>query len=51
MKQSEVMVTALNSYKREVKRLKSCSPDWKPIPLKEYIQRYYKKPEGKNTRS
>lgn len=48
MKQCEAMIAALNSYKRDVKRLKSCSPDWKPIPLKEYIKRYYNKDGSKN---
>jgi len=38
---------AINSYQKEVKRLKSCSPDWKPISLKEYIQGYNKKPDKK----
>jgi hypothetical protein len=50
MKRSEVSVLALNSYKREIKRLKSCSPDWKPISLKEYTQEYNKKIEDKNIR-
>ncbi|MCX6731067.1 MAG: hypothetical protein NTZ55_04410 [Candidatus Roizmanbacteria bacterium] len=48
MKQNEVSVSALNSYKREIKRLKSCSPEWKPISLKEYVQEYQKRSEVKN---
>jgi len=52
MKQSAAMATAaFNSYQREVKRLKSCSPEWKPISLKEYIQGYHKKARYKNSHS
>lgn len=51
MKQDKAMAVALNSYKRKVKLLKSCSPEWKPIPLKEYIQRYHKEMGDKITRS
>jgi hypothetical protein len=47
MKQSKELELALNSYKKEVERLRNCSPDWKPIPLKEYIQQYFKKAEQK----
>jgi len=49
MKHSDMMIQALQSYRREVKRLKSCAPDWKPIPLEEYIQRNFKKSGNKRS--
>ena len=52
MKQSTAMISAaINSYQKEVKRLKSCSPDWKPISLKEYMRDYQKKAGNKDLSS
>ena len=48
MKRNTAMNEALSSYQRDVRRLKSYSPDWKPISLKEYIQSYHKKSREKN---
>lgn len=51
MKRSTAMISAaINSYQKEVKRLKSCSPDWKPISLKEYMREYHNKLESKSSR-
>lgn len=43
MKKSENILRALHSYKRDMRRLKTYYPNWETIPLKEYIQRHYKK--------
>jgi len=52
MKQSPAIISAaLSSYQRKVKRLKNCSPEWKPISLKEYIQGYHKKARYRNSHS
>lgn len=43
MNQREERTSAINSYLREVERLKNFSPEWKPISLKKYIQEYQRR--------
>gem|GEM_PF-3843080 len=43
IKRGEALNLALALYKRQMKRLKNISPEWKPISLKEYINQYYKR--------
>lgn len=51
MKKNSMMAEALSSYERDIKRLKNCSPDWKPIALKEYILDYKKNTKNKTNTS
>lgn len=37
------MTSAVNSYHRDMKRLKSVSPEWKPVSLKKYVEEFQKK--------
>ncbi len=47
IKKSNLIDSALRSYNRDIKKLKECSPDWKPISFEEYTQIYCKKLSNK----
>jgi hypothetical protein len=43
IKKGNLIESALRSYNRSIKKLKECSPDWKPISFEEYTEIYCKK--------
>lgn len=49
MTKSEAMISAHKLYNKEVQKLKSFSPEWKPISFKKYIIEHQRKKQAKGS--